>query len=314
VAHAPLIAVFTKNRTNPAYEAARTGADRTARALGARTRHYVPVKPDDAAEQIALIESALEQQPDAIVLVPVHPTAINASIRKIVASGIPLIGYLNRYSEPGPVTFVGSDDYAVGSTLATYQYAHLNGHGDILVIEGPRESVTSLDRLRGVHHARQRFPGIRFAATLCGEYQRDDTLAVVNAFIDSGATFDAVLAANDVMALGALEALEAAGRRNVAVVGVNAVPDAVRAIRQGRLLASVDFDALKIAGVATEAAIRHLRGEAVPREILLPVQIVDRRNCDEWDKAFSERALVPWADALRHARRSGFGDGEPARV
>src|SRR4051812_37698747 len=90
----PTIAVFTKNRTNPAYAAARLGADRAARAFGAHTIHYVPQKPDDTAEQIALIDQALAEQPDAIVLVPVHATAINSSIRKIVDSGVPLIGFL----------------------------------------------------------------------------------------------------------------------------------------------------------------------------------------------------------------------------
>src|SRR5215213_8880576 len=95
------IAVFTKNLTNPAYAAARLGADRVAAAHGARTVHYVPQKPDDIAEQIALIDAALDTKPDAILLVPVHPTAINGAIRKIVASGIPLVGYLNPYTEPG---------------------------------------------------------------------------------------------------------------------------------------------------------------------------------------------------------------------
>src|SRR5258706_13700804 len=95
----PLIAVFTKNRTNPAYAAARLGADRTAQRLGARTVHYVPQKPDDANEQIALIDAALAQRPDAMVLVPVHPTAINDSIRRINAAGVPIIGFINRFTE-----------------------------------------------------------------------------------------------------------------------------------------------------------------------------------------------------------------------
>jgi ribose transport system substrate-binding protein len=292
------LAVFTKNRTNPAYAAARLGADRTARNFGVDTRHYVPDRPDDVDEQIALIDEALEQRPDAFVLVPVHPTAVNGAIRRIVAAGIPLVGYLNRYTEPGPVSFVGSDDYALGVRIATYLFDHLHGRGDVLLVEGPRESVTSLDRLRGFRDARKRFPGIRFVATICGEYQRKNTIAAVAAFLTSGVRFDAVLAANDVMALGTIDALEAAGRKSI-VVGVNAVPDAIQSIKQGKLLATIDFDALKIAGVATEAAIRHLRGETVPQEIILPVQIVDRSNCAEWDKPFEERPLVRWEDIER---------------
>ena len=289
------LAVFTKNRTNPAYAAARLGADRTARAFGVETRHYVPEKPDDVEEQIALIDQALRERPDAFVLVPVHPTAVNGAIRRIVAAGVPLVGYLNRYTEPGPLSFVGSDDYALGVRIATYLFEHMKGRGDVLTVEGPRESVTSLERVRGFRDAQKNFPGIRLVATICGEYQRTDTIEAAKAFLRSGIHFDAVLGANDVMALATIEALDSAGLTSI-VVGVNAVPDAIAAIKRGKLLATIDFDALKIAGVATEAAIRHLRGEAVPREIILPVRIVDRSNCTEWDKPFETRPLVRWEE------------------
>jgi ribose transport system substrate-binding protein len=107
---------------------------------------------------------------------------------------------------------------------------------------------------------------------------------------------DGVLAANDAMALGVLSAL--AGRA-VPVIGVNAVPDAITAVKAGRLLATVDFDAMKISAIATEAALRHLRGETVPREIMLPTQIVDRGNCHAWDVPLEQRRTPPWSDAVR---------------
>ena len=103
----PVIAVFTKNRTNPAYTAARLGADRTAARLGARTMHYVPDQPDDVAEQIALVERAIGHRPDAVVFAPVHATAMNASVRKLNAAGIPIVNYLNRLTEGKFVSFVG---------------------------------------------------------------------------------------------------------------------------------------------------------------------------------------------------------------
>src|SRR5438105_878315 len=136
----PTIAVFTKNRTNPAYAAARLGAERSGQRLGAHIVHYVPDKPDDVDEQIALIDKALAKHSDAVVLVPVHPTAINASIRKIVATGVPLIGYLNRFTEAGLVAYIGSDDYPLAVTIADYLCEHLKGRGDVVLIEGPRES------------------------------------------------------------------------------------------------------------------------------------------------------------------------------
>ena len=110
----------------------------------------------------------------------------------------------------------------------------------------------------------------------------------------SGVAFDAILAANDAMALGAIDAFEAAGKPLPPIVGVNAVPDAIAAIKSGKLLATASFDAMKMACLATEAALRYLNGETVPREIMLPVEIVDRANCAAWDMPFEARALPDW--------------------
>ena len=292
------LAIFTKNRSNPAYAAARLGTERTAKRLGASVTHYVPEKPDDVDEQIALIDKAIAERPDAAVLVPVHPTKINAAIRRIVAARIPLFGILNAYTEPGPVTYVGADDVAIGVKIATYLYEHLGGRGNVVILEGADHSVTSRARVQGFLKALDAKPGIRIAARICGDYLREPARRAMTELLGSGTKFDAILAANDDMALGALLALEAAGRKST-VVGVNAVPEAITAIKEGRLLATADFNALKISEIATEAAIRHLKGEKVPAEIMLPVDVIDRGNCDAWDKPFEAREPIRWEDVVK---------------
>ena len=112
---------------------------------------------------------------------------------------------------------------------------------------------------------------------------------------------DAVLAANDVMALGAIDALRAANRQAV-VVGVNAIPEAVAAIKSGALLATANFNAMNLAALAVEALLRRLRGETVPREIMLPTTIVDRSNAEAWDLPFEQRPCLGWAEATATAR------------
>jgi ribose transport system substrate-binding protein len=104
------------------------------------------------------------------------------------------------------------------------------------------------------------------------------------------------------MALGVLDALEAAGGRKPLVAGVNAVPEAITAINAGRMLATASFDAMTMSAIATEAALRHLRGERVPREIILPVQIVDAANCAKWDLPFAARSCPSWQDGQADAR------------
>ncbi len=105
---------------------------------------------------------------------------------------------------------------------------------------------------------------------------------------------DGILAANDFMALGALDAMREAGRK-IPIVAVNATPEGVAAIKAGDLLASASFDAMKMACLAVEAAIRVLSGEKVPAEIVLPVEIVDRANCAAWDLPYAQRPLPEWS-------------------
>lgn len=293
----PTIAVFTKNNTNPAYAAARLGADRTALRLGASTRHYFPRKPDDVDEQIALIDQALLQRPDAMVLVAVHPTAINPSIGKINAAGIPVVSYINRFTDGGSVTFVGSEDYPLAVRIATRLGEQLNGRGDVVIVAGPRDSITSRERVRGFHDALKGFPDVRVVASVCGEYQREPAQLVFMDLLKTIPRIDGVIAANDIMAIGIIDALEAGGRGSL-IVGVNAIPEAIAAIKRGKLLATVDFDAMKMGCLATEAAFRHLHGEVLPKEIILPVQIVDRTNCAEWDKPFELRECLRWEDVV----------------
>ncbi len=142
-------------------------------------------------------------------------------------------------------------------------------------------------------------PRITRVADVPGEFLQSVARREMARVLDSGVGFDAILAANDAMALGAIEAeaLEAAGKPLVPVVGVNAVPAAIAAIKSGKLLATASFDAMKMACLAAEAAVRYLKGETVPREIMLLVEIVEHANCAAWDMPFEARALPAW-DAI----------------
>lgn len=289
----PTVAVFTKNRTNPAYEGARLGADRVAQRFGGRAVHYVPEKPDDADEQIALVERAIAARPDAVVFVPVHQTRVNDAILKINAAGIPIVSLITPTTVGERVSFVCSDDQALATQITLHVAARLPAGARVVVLEGIPSSATTRDRMLGIEAGLAQSPHLSVVASVRGDYQRDIAREAVHGLLSRGVQFDAVIAANDTMALGALDALGARHPLPL-VVGVNAIPEAIAAIKAGRLLATVDFDAMKMACIATEAALRHLRGESVPARITLPVQIVDATNYAHWDRPYAERPLPTW--------------------
>ena len=292
------IAVLTKNRTNPAYVGARAGADAVAAAHGARTRHYVPAIADDVAQQIDLIARAVAERPDAIVLIPTHRTEVLPAIAGIHAAGIPLFTVVSRADDDGVICHVGADDVGLSSAITGFLLDRLGGRGAVAFVGGHPNSTTSPDRERGFRDAVKRHPGIRISAACIGDYQREPARLATLQMLDGGTAIDGIVAANDFMALGVLDALDARGR-SLPVVGVNATPDGIAAIKAGRLLATAAFDAMSMAAIAAEAAIRHLRGETLPREIMLPVEIVTVDNCASWDVPYERRRMPRWEDAVR---------------
>lgn len=288
------LAVFTKNLTNPAYGAARLGAERAAAALGGvEVLHFVPQTPDDPEQQSALIDEALALRPlpDAFVLSPVHATKVDPAIRRVAEAGIPMIGFVNPIEAAPSVAYVSSDDHALALGIARHLFTHLQGRGRVLIVTGPQESYTSNERLRGFREAVAAFPGVTVVNVIAGDYSRDVARDRTAQWLQDHAQLDACLVANDIMAVGVLDALDAAGR-SAAVVGVNAIPQAIEAIAAGRMLATADFNAMQMAYLAAECAVRHLRGESVPERIELPVQIVDAGNCQQWNLPYPERPVV----------------------
>ena len=287
------LAVFTKNYSNPAYAAARLGAERAAALSGDEVLHFVPVQGDDPVQQSQLIDDALAlvPRPDAFVFSPVHPSKVNAAIGRVVAAGIPMVGFVNPIEAAPMVGYVSSNDYELACSIAQYLFGYLQGQGQVLVVTGPEDSYTSQERLRGFQDTARAWPGITLAGQLAGDYVREVARDRSADWLSHHNTPEAVLAANDIMAIGVLDALDAAGKK-AAVVGVNAIPQAIRAIAEGRMLATADFNAMQMAYLASECAARYLRGQAIPTSIELPVQIVDRRNCAQWDLPYEQRPVI----------------------
>ncbi len=288
------LAVFTKNFSNPAYGAARLGAERAAAALGGvEVLHFVPQTPDDPTQQRALIAEALALRPlpDAFVFSPVHATEVDPAIRRVVEAGIPMVGFVNPIDAAPSVSYVSSDDHALALAIARHLFRHRQGQGRVLIVSGPTASYTSNERLRGFREAVAEFPGITVVDTIAGDYARDVARVRTASWLQSHPELDACLVANDIMAVGVLDALDAAGR-TATVVGVNAIPQAIDAIAAGRMLATADFNAMQMAYLAAECAVRHLRGEAVPERIELPVQIVDASNCQQWNLPYEQRPVI----------------------
>ena len=292
------IAVFTKNQTNPFFAAVRLGADNAAAQLKSSTIQYVPTKPDSIPEQMSQVEDVVVKKPDAIVFTPVDYKAMIPGVQKMNAANIPVVNITDR-SEGGQfVTFVGADDHKLGMETGRYLLKAIGGKGNVVILEGVKGAITNADRTRGFRDAIKEFPNVKLLASQPANYQRLQALQVMENLMQSYPQIDGVMAANDAMATGVIEALDAANRKAL-VIGINGTKEAVEAIKAGKMLASGDYNAFNQGCLGTMAAIRHLRKQPVPKEILFPVVVIDKNNYQPFDIAADKRTCPKWEDAVK---------------
>lgn len=294
---APRIAVVTKNRTNPAYGGALVGAKRSAARHGAVIDYFAPETPDDVDEQAALLEQVIDGGYDALVVMPAHESALDPAFDRIDAAGIPVIFVVTRPKRPRGITFISSDDRALARATAAHLFDHLGGTGDVVVIDGHPNSTTTPDRHAGFMAALDAYPGIRLLDAESGGYQRQPAYDVMRGMLGRFPKINGIVCANDLMALGVIYALHESGRR-IPLVSINGTPDAIAAIKAGDMLSTTEFSTLGFGVIAGEAAARHLRGERIPAEIMLPTRIITADNVAAWDKPYEDRESVFWGDVV----------------
>jgi ribose transport system substrate-binding protein len=151
----------------------------------------------------------------------------------------------------------------------------LNGQGRVAVVEGIPGHETGDSRLQGFREAIAEHPGIEIVASQTANWERDQAFNVTQNILQSHSDLDAIFAANDVMALGAVEAVAAAGRTgDILVVGFDAQDEAQAAIREGRMAASIAQHPREMGRLAMVSAWRLLQGEAVPAEQPIGIELV----------------------------------------
>jgi ribose transport system substrate-binding protein len=296
------IAVFTKNQTNPFFQTVRVGADLAAKTLNAKTLHYIPTKPDSIPEQLSQVEDVVVKKPDAIVFTPVDYKAMVPGIEKINDAKILAVNITDRAAGGKFVAFVGADDYNLGLETGRYLLKTLGGKGSVVIIEGVKGSLTSVDRVRGFNDAIKENPGVKLLASQPGNYQRLQALQVMENLMQSNSQIDGVLAANDAMAVGAIEALDGANRK-AQVIGINGTKEAVDAVKSGKLLATGDYNGFAQGCIGTMIAIRTLRNQPVVSEIVLKPTIITKDNYQPFDVALDARTCPSWDEAAKFATK-----------
>ena len=287
VARAETIATFTRNPSNPILRGVRIGSEIAAKSAGAQIVHYIP-RSESETEQLGLIDEVIRNKPDALVLAPFDPTAMLPAIDKLNAAGIPVTNVNERLAGGKVVAYVGTDDYQLALTTARYLIDAMGKKGNVVILEGPENLPTSIARVKAYKDILKEYPDVKLLASKSANYARTPAIDTMKSFLRLYPQIDGVLAANDPMAIGAIESLKAAKRKSL-VVGINASREVIELIKSGDLLGSGDYNGFMQGCLATEIAIANLHKQPVPAEINLKALVMDRSNYQAYEIPIEQR-------------------------
>jgi len=292
---AETIATFTRNPANPILRGVRIGGEIAAKAQGAEIVHYIP-RSEAPPEQLGLVDEVIRNKPDALVLAPFDPQAMVAAVDKLNAAGIPVTNVNERLAGGNVVAYVGTDDYQLALTTARHLIDAMGRKGNVVILEGPENLPTSVARVKAYRDALREYPDVKLLAAKPANYARTPAIDVMKTFLRLYPQIDGVLAANDPMAIGAIEALKAANRKAL-VVGINASREVIEFVKSGDLLGSGDYNGFIQGCLATQIAIRNLRKEPTPKEISLKAIVMDKTNYQDYETPM-ERRTCPTLDSV----------------
>ena len=239
----------------------------------------------DAAKQLQQVETFIPQKVDAIIMQPQEQEACSPAIDKAKAAGIPIIN-CNSLTITEPDAYVGSNDSESAEIAMTYIAKQLGGKGNVLMMHGHPGQTAEVKRTEGAMDILAQNPDMTLLDEQTADWDRAEAMTLMENWIQAyGDQINAVFCQNDEMALGALNALVQAGKKdNVLVVGVDAIDDALQSVKDGKMDATVYQDCKGQAEGAIEAAYKLAKGESVEKEILIPFILVTTENVDEYLK------------------------------
>ncbi|WP_054023178.1 ribose ABC transporter substrate-binding protein RbsB [Bacillus sp. FJAT-28004] len=263
------IGLAVSTQSNPFFVTLKEGAQ-TAATAGSAELITVDAQ-DDAAKQASSIEDLIQQKVDVIIINPTDSAAIVPAVESANAAGIPVIT-VDRTSDGGKVTtHIASDNKAGGVLAAKFIAEQLGGTGKVVELEGIPGSSAARERGAGFNEEIAKSSGIQIAAKQPADFDRAKGLTVTENILQGNKDIKAIFAHNDEMALGALKAIEAAGKSDILVVGFDATDDAVKEVFAGKLSATVAQKPDMMGILAVQTAIKIAKGETV--EASIPVEL-----------------------------------------
>lgn len=277
------IAVVPKGTTHEFWKSVHAGAEAAARDLGVKVIWKGPIREDDRAEQVQIVENFVVRGVDGIVLMPMDRKALVTPAEEAGGQGIPVVVADSDLDWEGRTSFVATDNRRGGELAGEALVEMMGGEGSVILLRYQEGSASTFEREEGFLAAVGKAAGIEVissnqyaGATNEGAYQASENL--LNSFKD----VDGIFCPNESAAFGMLRALQDSGRTDeVAFVGFDASEKLVEALRAGEIDALVLQDPVRMGELSVRACVAAARGEAVEPRIDTGVVVVPSASIDD---------------------------------
>lgn len=273
------IALSISTLNNPFFIALRDGAQQAADEAGVSLE--VSNAQGDASQQLNDVQNLVTQQFDAIMVNPVDTDAIVPAIQAANQSDIPIIA-LDRKAASGEVATVIASDNVKGGREAGEELIRLVGNGPVAQLEGVPGTSAARERGQGFQEAIDGQSSVNLVASQPAGFDRNQALNVTQNILQSSPDVKGIFAQNDEMALGAVQALGDRAGNEVKIVGFDGIDDALQAIKDEDMNATVAQQPGRIGRLGVENAMKVIDGEDVPNKIGVEVVLVTQENVSDF--------------------------------
>lgn len=282
----PTVALVLKTLNNPYFIEMQNGAKEAAKKLKINLIVQAADREVDVEKQMQIIENLIERKVSVLCVTPSGSKEIIPAIVKANKANIPVIIVDTRVdakllSESGGVaaSFIGSDNIDGGRLAGKFIIEKLNGKGNIAILEGIPGHETNDARISGLYDALKNSDGIKILASQTANWERNQGYNVFQNILQAHPDVQALFACNDMMALGAVEAIAAAGRTGeIIVVGFDAIEDSRLAIKENKMDGSVAQHPYEMGKVAIENAFKLINGKNIPTEIPIKIELITKEK------------------------------------
>ena len=267
-------------QANPFFVQMRESAQKKADELGLAINFQDAA--DDSATQANQLANAAASGTGVVIINPTDSDAMAPAVKQLTDAKIPVVAVDRAVNNAEVSSYIASDNVGGGKQAAKALSEAIHGEGEILVLQGKTGSSASRERGKGFDEGLKDNPNIKVVAKQTAEFERAKGLDVTTNLLQAHPNVKAIFAENDEMALGAIEALGDKAGKDVIVVGFDGVEDALKAIKEGTMYASIAQQPADMAAQAVVEASKLLKGEAATKEMQVDVVTVTKDNVDKF--------------------------------